>query len=75
VDYSLKGGADIPIEQRSAREVTHLGMQTDESAAADGVEIYNAAFDVTPARLVAAIITDKGVARAPYAEGLAALRD
>jgi methylthioribose-1-phosphate isomerase len=75
VDYSLKSGADIPIEQRSAREVTHLGMQTDESAAADGVEIYNAAFDVTPARLVAAIITDKGVARAPYAEGLAALRD
>ncbi len=75
VDYSLKSGADIPIEQRSAEEVTHLGLQTEESAAAEGVEIYNAVFDVTPARLVAAIITGKGVARAPYTESLAELRD
>lgn len=75
VDYSLSSGAEIPIEQRSPAEVTHLGLQTDESVAAAGVEIYNAAFDVTPARLVAAIITDKGVARPPYEEGLAALRE
>jgi len=74
VDYSLKSGAEIPIEQRSAEEVTHLGLQTHESVAADGVRIYNAAFDVTPARLVAAIVTDKGIARAPYGETLAALR-
>jgi methylthioribose-1-phosphate isomerase len=75
VDYSLKSGAEIPIEQRSPEEVTHLGLQTDESVAAAGVAVYNAAFDVTPAGLVAAIITEKGIARAPYEESLAAMRD
>lgn len=62
IDLSLESGQDIPIEQRSAAEVScGLGCQT---APAD-VEIYNPAFDVTPADLVTAIITEHGVARPP----------
>src|SRR5436305_9073167 len=57
-DLSLPSGDAIPIEQRDPREVTHgLGKQT----APDGVKVYNPAFDVTPARLIAGIITEKGV--------------
>src|SRR5262245_31840434 len=57
-DLSLPTGAGIPIEQRDPREVTHgLGRQT----APEGVKVYNPAFDVTPAELIASIITEKGV--------------
>jgi methylthioribose-1-phosphate isomerase len=57
-DLSLKNGDAIPIEQRDSREVTHgMGKQT----APDGVKVYNPAFDVTPARLIAGIITEKGL--------------
>jgi methylthioribose-1-phosphate isomerase len=57
-DLSLATGDAIPIEQRDAREVTHgFGLQT----APDGVQVYNPAFDVTPARLIAGIITEKGL--------------
>lgn len=57
-DLSLKSGEAIPIEQRDAREITHgFGRQT----APDGVKVYNPAFDVTPANLIASIITEKGV--------------
>jgi methylthioribose-1-phosphate isomerase len=57
-DLSLPNGDDIPIEQRDAREVTHgFGRQT----APDGVAVYNPAFDVTPARLIAGLITEKGI--------------
>jgi methylthioribose-1-phosphate isomerase len=57
-DLSLANGEGIPIEQRDAREVTHgFGRQT----APDGVGVYNPAFDVTPARLIAGIITEKGL--------------
>ena len=67
VDLSLATGEQIPIEQRDGREVSEgLGKQT---APAD-VDIYNPAFDVTPAELVTAIVTEKGVVRAPYEEGL-----
>jgi methylthioribose-1-phosphate isomerase len=59
-DLSLPSGEHIPIEQRDPREVTH-GFGT--STAPAGVEVYNPAFDVTPARLIAAIITEKGVIR------------
>ena len=70
-DLSLASGDAIPIEQRDAREVTHgLGRQT----APDGVKVYNPAFDVTPAPLIAAIITERGIAGAPYEESLARLR-
>lgn len=67
IDPSLQDGRDIPIEERSAAEVTHLqGRQI----APGGVSVANPAFDVTPARLVTAIITERGVFRAPYAESL-----
>jgi methylthioribose-1-phosphate isomerase len=60
-DLSLPTGDGIPIEQRDPREVTHgMGKQT----APEGVKVYNPAFDVTPAALIAGIITEKGVIRA-----------
>jgi methylthioribose-1-phosphate isomerase len=66
-DLSLPSGEGIPIEQRDPREVTHgLGKQT----APDGVKVYNPAFDVTPARLIAGIITEKGLIRPVTAEGI-----
>ena len=74
VDYALADGAQIPIEQRDPREVSHLGHFSERSATPLGCAIYNPAFDVTPAELVTAIITEEGVARAPYGESLAALR-
>ena len=59
-DLSLPSGAGIPIEQRSSSEITHgFGRQT----APDGVDVYNPAFDVTPAALITAIITERGVIR------------
>jgi methylthioribose-1-phosphate isomerase len=59
-DLSLPNGSAIPIEQRDPREVTHgFGKQT----APDGVEVYNPAFDVTPARLISGIVTEKGLIR------------
>jgi methylthioribose-1-phosphate isomerase len=63
IDMSLAEGALIPIEERDPGEITHgMGRMT----APDNVGIYNPAFDVTPSRLVTAIITEKGVAQAPY---------
>ena len=57
-DFNLPNGDGIPIEQRDPREVTHgFGRQT----APDGVAVYNPAFDVTPARLIAGLITEKGL--------------
>jgi methylthioribose-1-phosphate isomerase len=64
-DLTLKNGDAIPIEQRDAREITHgMGKQT----APEGVKVYNPAFDVTPARLIAGIITEKGLIQ-PVNEG------
>jgi methylthioribose-1-phosphate isomerase len=63
VDLACADGTQIPIEQRDAREVTHIA---GKQMAPDGVSIENPAFDVTPARYVAAIITERGIARAPY---------
>jgi methylthioribose-1-phosphate isomerase len=57
-DLSIASGAEIPIEQRSAEEITHA---FGRRAAPDGIHVYNPAFDVTPAELIAAIITDQGV--------------
>jgi methylthioribose-1-phosphate isomerase len=68
IDLSLKSGADIPIEERSSHEVTHIG---NAAIAPDGVNAAHPAFDVTPARFVTAIITERGVVRAPYAESIA----
>jgi len=72
VDFATASGAGIPIEERNPREVTHLGGQR---VAPEGIRVWNPAFDVTPAALTAAIITEAGVARAPYGESLAALRE
>jgi methylthioribose-1-phosphate isomerase len=73
LDLKLASGDAIPIEQRSAAEVTHIfGTQV----APHGTAVENPAFDVTPARYVSAIITERGVARAPFEgslRGLAAI--
>ncbi|MYB63530.1 S-methyl-5-thioribose-1-phosphate isomerase, partial [Candidatus Poribacteria bacterium] len=67
LDFALETGAEIPIEQRSPEEVTEgFGKTT----APEGVKVYSPAFDVTPASLVSAIITEKGIARAPFTESL-----
>jgi methylthioribose-1-phosphate isomerase len=67
IDLSLATGEQIPIEERDAREVTHV---RDQQLAPDGVAVHNFAFDVTPNEFIAAIITDRGVARSPYIESL-----
>ncbi len=70
VDLATPDGSKIPIEQRDKKEVTHIA---GKQMVPDGVEIENPAFDVTPAKYVAAIITEKGIARAPYEQSLAEL--
>lgn len=67
LDLTLSSGEEIPIEERDAREVTHM---REYQLAPDGVPVHNPAFDVTPNDLIAAIITDKGIARQPYIESL-----
>src|SRR6266513_354421 len=68
-DLSILDGDGIPIEERSAAEVTHLqGVRI-----APDVHAAHPAFDVTPARYIAAVFTERGVARAPYTESLRAL--
>ena len=67
LDLKLSTGDDIPIEERASREVTHVhGVEI----APDGIQVANPAFDVTPNRYVSAIITERGVARAPFTESL-----
>jgi methylthioribose-1-phosphate isomerase len=69
IDLSIDSGEQIPIEERSAEEVTHLrGVRISPD-----VRAAHPAFDVTPARFIAAIITERGVARAPFEESLARL--
>jgi methylthioribose-1-phosphate isomerase len=70
-DFSLKTGAAIPIEERQADEVTCFrGVQT----APQGMKVYNPAFDVTPAKLISAIITEKGIITKPYTTAIARLQ-
>ena len=72
LDLSLETGDLIPIEQRAAEEVTEgFGSRT----APEGVKVYSPAFDVTPAHLITAIITEKGVAHPPYEKSLASQSD
>ena len=70
IDLSIASGHEIPIEEREAAEIT---QGPGGRNAPEEVEVYNPAFDVTPARYVSAIITERGVARQPYAESLDAL--
>ncbi len=67
IDLATATGDSIPIEERPAREVTH---HAGKQVTPNGVGICNPAFDVTPAKYIAAIITERGVLRAPYAEAL-----
>lgn len=67
VDMNAASGEDIPIEQRPHLEITHHG---GKQMAPDGVQVENPAFDVTPGRYVTAIVTERGIARAPYSESL-----
>jgi methylthioribose-1-phosphate isomerase len=72
IDTATASGDLIPIEQRAAREVTHVnGIQVTP----DGVGIENPAFDVTPAKYITAIITERGVLRAPFSESIAAMAE
>jgi methylthioribose-1-phosphate isomerase len=70
LDLNAASGAEIPIEQRSPEEVLSFG---GVRIAPEGVDALHPAFDVTPARLVTAIVTERGVVRAPYGPALAAL--
>jgi methylthioribose-1-phosphate isomerase len=72
LDLTLASGDEIPIEERSAAEVTHVG---GVALAPEGTSVRNPAFDVTPNRYVSGIITERGVARAPYTESLQALME
>jgi methylthioribose-1-phosphate isomerase len=72
VDLETPDGSKIPIEQRSTREVTHIA---GKAIAPEGVKVENPAFDVTPAKYVAAIITERGIARAPYEQSLRQLAE
>jgi methylthioribose-1-phosphate isomerase len=67
VDLDCPDGSRIPIEERNAREVTHVG---GSQIAPDGALVWNPAFDVTPHPLIAGIITERGIFRAPYVESL-----
>jgi methylthioribose-1-phosphate isomerase len=71
IDLDCPDGASIPIEERSGRELTEYG---GKQIAPKGVATFNPAFDVTPAELVTAIITERGVAYPPYTESLRALK-
>ena len=70
IDLNTADGSTIPIEERDGREVTHVGPNR---LTPEGARIRNPAFDVTPAKFVTAIITERGVARAPFDESLAQL--
>lgn len=70
IDLTLSSGENIPIEQREAAEITTIG---GHAIAPAGVQVANPAFDVTPHAYVTALVTEAGVARAPYSESLPAL--
>ena len=67
IDLATADGTQIPIEERNAREVTHLGSTR---LTPEGAHVRNPAFDVTPNKYVTAIITERGIARAPFSESL-----
>jgi methylthioribose-1-phosphate isomerase len=67
IDLDTPSGGDIPIEERNAREVTHVGAA---QLAPDGALVWNPAFDVTPHHLIAGIITECGILRPPYTQSL-----
>lgn len=71
IDFEIETGADIPIEERDASEVTHVrGVQI----APDDMDVYNPAFDVTPHQNITGIITEKGIIRPPFKENIEKIR-
>jgi methylthioribose-1-phosphate isomerase len=70
IDMDTPDGGKIPIEQRSMQEITHIA---GKAVAPEGVAVENPAFDVTPASYITCIVTERGIARQPYAESLAKL--
>jgi methylthioribose-1-phosphate isomerase len=70
IDPDTRTGKEIPIEERGTEEVTHIG---GASIAPVGISAANPAFDVTPHRYIAAIITEKGIVRSPYPESIKSL--
>ena len=72
VDMSMQSGNEIPIEERARKEITHHG---GKQMAPDAVLVENPAFDVTPAKYVTAIITERGIAKAPYGEAMKTLAE
>lgn len=69
-DLAISSGSDIPIEERKAEEITHIaGVQV----APEGTKVFNPAFDVTPARLIKAIITEKGIITADFEQNIPAV--
>jgi len=70
IDLDTPDGSQIPIEQRNSKEVTHIAGR---QMVPDGVGVENPAFDVTPSKYVTAIVTERGIARAPYGTALARL--
>ena len=72
IDLDTPDGSKIPIEQRSTREVTHFA---GKQITPEGVKVENPAFDVTPAKYVTAIITERGVLKVPYEEAIRKLAD
>ncbi len=72
IDLSTPDGSGIPIEERDAKEMTHMGAS---QLVPEGAAVWNPAFDVTPASFVAGIITERGICRPPFAESLKHLCD
>ena len=70
IDLSISTGAQIPIEERDPREVTHIA---GTAIAPEGVHVANPAFDITPHRYITGIVTEKGIVREPYEEGFRAI--
>jgi len=70
IDMDIKTGAEIPIEERSIKEITHMA---GKRLAPTGINVRNPVFDVTPAKLITAIITEKGVVKKPFKAGIKAL--
>jgi len=72
IDFSIESGDQIPIEERSSEEVTHIkGIRI----APEGIKVRNPAFDVTPNKYISAIITDKGIIYPPYKENIIKFKD
>lgn len=72
IDFDIKSGDEIVIEERSSEELTHIeGIRI----APEGIEVYNPAFDVTPHENITGIITEKGIIRPPYMENISRLKE